>query len=86
MNKLTKLKLLSKKSYYRDEFAANKNDKSKLWQTVYSLLHSKVNMASACEKLEIDSNIIDDPQVIVEEFNKHFCTVGQSIADTNAAE
>ena len=82
VNKLRKLKLLSKKSYYRNEFVANKNDKSKLWQTENSLLHSKVNMATVCEKLEIDSNIIDDPQVIVEEFNKHFCTVGQSIADS----
>ena len=75
MNKLTKLgkivtkfSKISKKSYYRDEFVANKNDKSKLWQTVNSLLHSKVNMAPVCEKLEIDCNIIDDPQVIVEEF------------------
>ena len=39
-------------------------------------------MAPVSEKLEIDSNIIDDPQVIVEEFNKYFCTVGQSIADS----
>ena len=40
-------------------------------------------MALVCEKLEIDSNVIEDPKVIVEELNKHFCTVGQSIADSS---
>ena len=82
MNKLTKPKLLSKTSYYRDEFVANKNDKSKLWQTVNSLLNTQVNMTPVCKKLEVYSKITDDSKATVEKLNKHFCPVDVTIADS----
>ena len=53
-----------------------------MWQTVNSLLDSKVNMTPVCKKLEVHSKITDDSKVTVENLNKHFCPVDVSIADS----
>ena len=36
--------------------------------------------ASDVSKLNIDGNVVDDPEFIVDKFNEYFCNIGQNLS------
>ena len=81
-NKLTKLKTISKKKYYADEFAKCKNDARNTWKILRNLLPSKHNSESKLPNFIATTfnEKLEEPQTIVNEFNKYFCSIGNSLA------
>ena len=81
-NKLTKLKTISKKKFYADEFAKCKNDARNTWKILRNLLPCKHNSESKLPNFitTTSNEKFEEPQTIVNEFNKYFCSIGNSLA------
>ena len=78
-NKLTKIKTLSKKLFYKSEFDKNKGDPRKIWKTIGSLLPSKnksYNNPSNSSNCSYKSQLQEKP----ENFNNFFCSIGNNLA------
>ena len=80
-NKLTKLKAISKKLYYENEFRSSAGNPRMLWQTLNNVLPSKRSTRNSAPKvLKINGVSFDRPADIAYSFNSFFCNIGQSLA------
>ena len=80
-NKLTKLKAVSKKLHYENEFRSSADNPRMLWQTLNNVLPSKRSTGnSAFVVLKINNVSFDHHADIAHSFNSFFCNIGQSLA------
>ena len=82
LNKLTKIKTLSKKLFYHKELKKSKNDRHKTWETIRTELSIKPN-CNPSASLTFNDSSIDNPCTIylVVIFNNFFCTIGSNLAE-----
>ena len=73
----TRIKALSKKFYFCSKFARNKKNPRKTWETIRSALPRKPNREPPGALKETQ-----DPNVIVNQFNDYFCSIGSNLADS----
>ena len=78
-NKLTRVKNLSKKHYYKNALSQRKNNPKELWKFIKSVIPSKATTSSP-SKLLVNGIFVEDPFEISHQFNKYFTEVGESIA------
>ena len=82
VNKLTKLKALSKKGYFSSAINDTQKDPRKLWNVIRSVLPASQDYASAIPlSLKINGHTITNDQAISEHFKEFFCSIGASLAD-----
>ena len=74
-NKLTKIKVLSKSLFYKNELRKNKNDPKIVWNTIGTLLPPNKKSPH-----NINQEIVSKSD-IAEKFNDFFCTIGEKLAN-----
>ena len=80
-NKLTKLKAISKKLHYGNEFRSCAGNPRMLWETLNNVLPSKRPTRNSAPKvLKINGVSFDHSGDIAHSFNSFFCSIGQSFA------
>ena len=72
----------AKKNYYSEAFVENKNNSGKLWNVINELTNMTNKKKHFPTELETKNGITHDLQVITEELNNYFVTVGKILADT----
>jgi len=82
-NKLTKLKLLSKKLYLKAEILKSRHDMRKFSNTprIINTLTPQKSNANLPEVVKVVKVNIAEPKKIAEKFNEHFCSVGKKLAE-----
>jgi hypothetical protein len=77
----------SKKMYFDKNFEMHKRNPKKTWELLKEATNLK-RTGDKIEKLSVNGNLISDPKLIADEFNKFFVNVGvqisESIIPTNA--
>lgn len=82
-NKVTKLIRSKKKSYYELKFNELRGDIKRTWSLINNVIGTSVNNKRGnILKLNVNNNIITDPQDIANALNDHFATVGTKIANS----
>ena len=76
-NTLTRIKALSKKIHFYPELARNKKNPRKTWEIIQSALPYKPNREPPVAFKETQ-----DPNVIANQFNDYFCSIGSNLADS----
>ena len=80
-NKLTRVKNLSKKMYYKTAISEQKNNPRELWKLIHFVISNKPSSTKpSISKINVDNLVIDDPLKISNLFNDYFIKVGHSIA------
>jgi len=80
-NKLTKVKDLSKRRYFKKEINNNRGNPRKVWELLRFVLPcSNKKSSSFPSKLQSDGVKIDNPDAILECFNSYFCNIGVRFA------
>ena len=77
-NRLTKL---MKKLYFEDKLKTYKSDLRKSWQTLREATGKLNDKSSIVESLKINGVTCTDQKKMAEEFNKHFTSMADVIAD-----
>ena len=79
-NKLTKVKHLAKKIFYKEQFTLNKGNPRKTWDLINSALSAtkQKRKKSAIDRLVLDNKVISDSNSITETFNRHFASIGKN--------
>ena len=81
LNKLTHLKDKAKKKYYRDKSALYGQDKAKAWQLINEISNRKRKKGSNIKSIKNkDGDVLSDSRSIANCFNKHFGTIGETMA------
>lgn len=72
----------AKRKYYFDTISKLKSKPKCLWNFLNEItgLGRNKNNNGVLDKVEVDGKVINDPQLIADEFNKYFSSIGQSIA------
>lgn len=80
-NKIVKKQIrLDKQTYYKEKFKSN--DSKQIWESINYLLTSKSKKQKNCiDNLVINNTEIKNQQMICEEMNNHFISIGQKLAD-----
>ena len=82
VNKLTKLKALSKKDYFSSAINDTQKDPRDIWKVIRSVLTAYQDHVSAILfSLKINGHTISNDQAISEHFNEFFCSIGSNLAD-----
>ena len=79
VNKLTRVKNLSKKLYYKEKIAKIKHNPKDLWKLILSAIPSKRTNPTTT-KIISDNVTVEDQSHIAEIFNRYFVEIGQSLA------
>ena len=82
-NKLTKLKFISKQSYFRNEILHSQGDSNKLWNIIRKMIADKRSFNSS-NCINIDNKLVTDTTLLANYFNDYFSQIGKSITSTNA--
>ena len=82
-NKLTKLKTLSKKLYLESEILNSRQDIRQFWNIIKTLTPGKPHSNSPDLIENENGAIVVEPNEIAENFNKHFCNKGKTLAAKN---
>ena len=69
----------AEREYYKINFAKNKNDSRKTWKLINNVTNRNKN-SDINDYFNINGQIVSDPKVITEEFNKCFNSIGPSLA------
>ena len=77
-NTLNKTITNAKRVYYKEIFNLYKHDMKKTWGVISETLNRKVKN-SVAETMTINGQDCSNKEIIVEEFNKNFATVGEKI-------
>ena len=80
LNKLTKIKTISKKLYFEKELHNNRENLKNTWDIIKTLLPSKSKSRNNAQNLH---DIASDNQAKqAEQFNEFFCTIGEKSSNT----
>ena len=75
LNKLTKVKAMSKSLFYKKDLSKNKKDHKKVWNFIHSLISpNKKSYNSTNQEVNLIPNL-------TEKFNDFFCTIGEKLAN-----
>ena len=78
LNRLTKIKTISKKLYFEKEFHNNRDNPKKTWDIIKTLLPS---MSKSCNKTQNLHDITSDNLAKqAEQLNEFFCTMGEKLS------
>ena len=73
----------AKQNYYSTKIAGQKCNPKEAWKTINNLLGKKAKQTIVNE-LDMNKNILQDPQEIVEGFNEYFSNIGPNLASNIA--
>ena len=76
---LNELIRISKKSHYERFFVEHNANIKKVWEGIKELINSKTKKSSYPTILEINKNLITDPEAICNSFNNFFVNVADNI-------
>lgn len=79
-NKLHHLLRTSKRQHYHNKFAESSNDMKKTWSIIKEIMNKAPVTTTPCNEFKNDNELISDPIVIANEFNKFFTNIGPSLA------
>jgi len=81
VNKLSRIKNLSKKLYFGTAVTEKKNKPRELWKLIKIVISKKrPTTTSSLSKLLIEDNMIDNPNEIYEHVNDYFVNIGKLIS------
>ena len=78
-NDITRDKRSSKKSYFAQKFSENRDNSSKIWKEIRSLVNIKSSKSSSIKILDDNQNLISDSHEISNIFNNHYATLGAKV-------
>ena len=85
-NKLTRVKNLSKKMYYKEALNVKKSNFKELWKPINSIILNKRANNPIVKKLIVNNIGCEEQEGISEQFNKFFVEIGQEIANNANSE
>ena len=85
-NKLTRLKNLSKKTYYKKALNVNKSNSKELSKLINSVILNKRANNPTVKKLTVNNVDFEEPEGISEQFNKFFVEIGHEITNNANSE
>ena len=83
-NSITNEKRANKKVFFAEKFIENKNNSSKIWKEIKSLVNLKSNKSSSIKILDENENITNDSQKIANIFNDHYASLGLNVQQKNS--
>ena len=69
----------NKKAHFAEKFIENKDNSSKIWKEIRSLVNLKPVKSSTIKILDENQNITSDSQKIANIFNEHYATLGSKV-------
>ena len=78
-NRVTTLKRVNKREYYKEFFDFNKNKMSSIWKGIRSLVNIKTTSRKDIIIVNNKGKKIIDPKKIAQLFNEHYAKVGSDI-------
>ena len=69
----------AKKSYFRAQFEKNRNNSKRLWADLLDALQSKTGHPDLPDKFEVEGRVLDNPNLIADQFNKYYGQVATSL-------
>ena len=74
----------SQSAYYREIFNDRKESVKNMWRHLGQLLNPQKHnkQKTQISRVKINNTSISDPQLIAEELNSYFCSVGETLADS----
>ena len=79
-NKLTKLKSISKKKFYENEFTKFRSNSTETWKIIKSLLPQTKFKLQQPRKIQANDKVLSTSSEIATEFNKYFSNIGKKLA------
>ena len=79
-NKLVSIIRAAEATYYKNRFTECKDDISKTWTLIKSLINSNGFKPDIPRKIKINNSTYDDPFTIATKFNEYFVNVGPNLA------
>ena len=78
-NSITYDKQANKKAHFAERFIENKDNSSKIWKEIRSLVNLKPTKSSSIKILDENDKITSDPEKIANIFNEHYATLGSKV-------
>ena len=78
-NQITSEKRKGKKAYFSKRFLENKDNSSKVWKEIRSLVNLKPGKTSSIKILDENDKVTSDSQKISNIFNEHYATLGAKV-------
>ena len=78
-NQIVKLTRIRKTSHFNEYFATNIKNSKNIWKCVNELIQGREKYSNNTITLKTDNEIHSDPKRVAEEFNKHFCSIADTI-------
>ena len=78
-NKISQEKRNSKKAHFTKRFLEIKDNSSKIWKEIRSLVNIKPTKTPTIKILDENQNILSDSQKIANIFNDHYATLGSKV-------
>ena len=78
-NKITSEKRKGKKAYFSKRFLENKDNSSKVWKEIRSLVNLKPGKTSSIKILDENDKVTSDSKKISNIFNEHYATLGAKV-------
>ena len=80
-NEVNNILKQSKRDYFRSHLDSAKNDPKKTWKLINQLTSRNVSNGTNINKIEFNSEEINDTCEIAEAFNTHFTEIGETLAN-----
>ena len=84
-NKLTEIIKAAEKLFYQRKLKENSDNCQSLWKVFGSILNNK-KKSKSINKIKVNNRELTDQNVITEEFNKYFITIGAKLAENFQSE
>ena len=78
-NVITSEKRKSKQVHFSEKFIENKDNSSKIWKEIRSLINLKPTTTSSIKILDENDKVTSDSQNISNIFNEHYATLGAKV-------
>ena len=78
-NSITYDKQANKKAHFAEKFMENKDNSSKIWNEIKSLVNLKASKSSTIKILDKNDKITSDSETIANIFNEHYSTLGSNV-------
>ena len=79
-NSFTKLKRISKETYFSEQLSKYKTDLKKTWQIFNKIIGRKNNKSDISEMFHVNNSTIKHPKTIADKFCEYFTEIGPTLA------
>ena len=79
-NKVDNVLRISEIMYYKNQLKNHSSNSQSLWKIFGKILNNKKSSSNTINKININNADISDSYLIVQEFNKYFCSIGDKLA------